>query len=233
MLTFKWKEKYRLRPFLYTEKWCFSTSALLCSFFRMLLWVQNFLLINPGLVQWTEKDTVYLVSFFFPQSLCYMATSSLRKQLMTLLKDQWWSPPWPRTRLSHTSIANRKQSIELLSFEEEDTLDVLPSALVPRITESTHSPAWWTWERSSNQRSFNCCPHRTSISTGLQSWEPIRTREVIRPKSTIRDYGNRGLGLYSQSMCSHLPRTGWPLIHSVCAATCVSLVLNRSCVIDR
>ena len=50
-----------IAPFRYRAMSLVNT-CLSKSFFRMLPWVQNFLLVNPGWRQWTEQDTVYLVS---------------------------------------------------------------------------------------------------------------------------------------------------------------------------
>lgn len=49
-------------------------------------------------------------------------------------------PPLTQRSFPHPALPTGQQSIDLPSSEKEDTLRVLPSALVPRITEGTSSP---------------------------------------------------------------------------------------------
>lgn len=94
-------------------------------------------MVNPGLRQWAEQDTVYLVSFFTTKSVLadyilyeeslYYTTSKTSGKVILNSGEGFLTSAFPK----------EEQSIEPPSSEEEDTLGVLPSALGPRLTEST------------------------------------------------------------------------------------------------
>lgn len=59
---------------------------------------------------------------------------------MTLPQRPVTKPPLTQRSFPHPALPTGQQPIDPPSSEKEGTLHVLPSALVPRITESTNSP---------------------------------------------------------------------------------------------
>lgn len=151
-------------------------------FFRMLLWVQNFLLVNPGSRQWTEKDTVYLVSFSFPQKTFLDNNIHFEKSMYDTTSKTSDKAPLDPEKFSSPSTADRTAVHwpTLLWKEGHPACPSLSSS--PQDTESSSSPFLVGLGRETQTKAAPTATHTEQPSLlGFKSESPSRQGRAQGP----------------------------------------------------
>lgn len=160
--------------------------------------------------------------FFLPTKSMLDNNILFEKSIYDTISKTSDRAPLTQRSFPHPAQPTGQQSIDPPSSEKEDILGVLPSALVPRITESTSSPFLMGLGRDTQTKAAPTATHTEQPS--LLGLNLRLHQDKVGHKAQVH---NEGLWQYrigpSQSVYGFLLATYRLTIDTVCSATCVSL----------